>query len=705
MVDGSEGPNSSPVAELGPGSFGPRSRRPRLVAASVALVSVLAIVVAAAIAAPGGRSRVRSTTAAAPSGGILAVVSGASTEGGSSTSVGGPSAGPVSSGAPPDGPSTAAPPRRETGLVVLDPANGNVVDTIDPNVVVNGPRSMSITRDGQHAFVARVTHACSGEQRPTTDLVEYSLGDKTSKVVAADAGNPVVRPDGSRVAYSRTPCVGAGARPVATLVVHDLVGSTADVTFDALDPIAFSPDGAQLLVRDRMQRYELLSITDAAQSPTPLAAPEGLDLFGWIGAAMTGVDQTGVDHATLVPVDTPPQPAGKPILEFSTSLELVDFDESESVALLLERAGDRTLKRQRGTDLADIVKHVDAAKWIPHSSTTIPSSTTTASPTTTAKPAPSTTVPSGTDTIPAATPSEIMAVTSDGRVVQMAADGTVQRTIADPSNGRRADGVTVSPDGKTLIASYRTGCGVGYHDLRVISLDGTSSLLTSLGLGNGASVSPDGTTLAYEEQLQQPQPTSCDEGALILRDLATGTERRIDPASLDADVQHVRPVGWLDARHLVVYSFYADAAGRTYDVDVHATPVTSRRVPIEGRFGVRVLGDSGSLVGSDRRGDNVELVVMDPVTGGEQRTFATLPWPWPDNVILTDTTSSQSVLFLRNSAPPDASHVDLYAGHDLYRVDAGGTPKRIASGILDAVWGPGSSSNPTSTTATSPQPS
>lgn len=408
MVDGGSGSHESPNAiELGPGSSGDAARRRRFVAAMVASVSVVAIVVVAVVVAPDKKSRVRSAATATPSTRILAVIAAAHTDAESSTSastestgVGSPSSDFVDGTSSGSGPTTssittssAAPPANGTRLVALDPADGHVVDTIDPNVVVSGPRSIAVTRDGQRAFVAEVPHQCTGEQRSTTQIVGYSLGDKTSKVVASDAGNPVVSPDGSKLAYRRSPCVGAGAMPIATLVEHDLVGDAPDAVFDSVDPIAFSPDSAQLLVRDKLQRYGILTLAEPTQGPTTIVVPQGLDAFGWIGAKLAGVYPLGADHSGLVTVETGPASAGKPIVEFPSSLDLVDFDESGPTALLLERAGDRTLKRQHGSDLVDITKHVDAAAWLPTvvsattstdaSTTSISVGTTAAEPTTT----------------------------------------------------------------------------------------------------------------------------------------------------------------------------------------------------------------------------------------------------------------------------------------------------------------------------------
>lgn len=86
--------------------------------------------------------------------------------------------------------SSAAPPENGTRLVALDPADGHVLDIIDPNVAVSGPRSIAVTRDGRRAFVAEVTHRCTGEQRSTTRIVEYPLGDKTLTGVSTAAWVP-----------------------------------------------------------------------------------------------------------------------------------------------------------------------------------------------------------------------------------------------------------------------------------------------------------------------------------------------------------------------------------------------------------------------------------------------------------------------------------------------------------------------------------
>lgn len=148
------------------------------------------------------------------------------------------------------------------------------------------------------------------------------------------------------------------------------------------------------------------------------------------------------------------------------------------------------------------------------------SPTTTTVATTTADETTTTTAP---DTGP---PGQIAAVLGDGRLVVLSgANGEVERTLLEgiDVNDPASNGVAVTPDGEgVFVVSPGTGGAGGPEVLRVPISGGEPEVI---GPGRAPSVSPDGTTLAYNdvEEGEGPLPVP----VIVLRDLETGEERRL----------------------------------------------------------------------------------------------------------------------------------------------------------------------------------
>ena len=170
--------------------------------------------------------------------------------------------------APPSGPGGAGRPgivavTDRGALVVLDPLTG-----IARKILVRGdvlPGTVSVSPDGRTVYFA-AGHGCTGmiESVPTA-------GGRVS--VIAPGVRPAVSPDGTRLAFVRTPC-----RPSATVaspevVVRDLAGGGETVLPAASRPssagmvaeLSWSPDGRRLLVSaSRSNGYWVLAQVDLA---------------------------------------------------------------------------------------------------------------------------------------------------------------------------------------------------------------------------------------------------------------------------------------------------------------------------------------------------------------------------------------------------------------------------------------------------------
>ena len=85
------------------------------------------------------------------------------------------------------------------------------------NLDVAGLHSISVSSDGQTAYVARRTESqCPSSQVPSAEIVEVSLhGTGEPRVIARSGQSPYVSPDGKHVAYFVSGCAERGRRAEA----------------------------------------------------------------------------------------------------------------------------------------------------------------------------------------------------------------------------------------------------------------------------------------------------------------------------------------------------------------------------------------------------------------------------------------------------------------------------------------------------------
>lgn len=138
------------------------------------------------------------------------------------------------------------------------------------------------------------------------------------------------------------------------------------------------------------------------------------------------------------------------------------------------------------------------------------------------QPAPTTRVRNTLQPVPE---SQIVAWTRTGRLLVLDASGHEVRQLAKIRAGQIGVGpsnVVLTPDRTQAIVSWEVGEPGCFFQIGMVPVDGSGSLAT-WGEGTSASFSPDGARVAWRE-VQGPD---CTGQAIVIRDLASGRERRI----------------------------------------------------------------------------------------------------------------------------------------------------------------------------------
>lgn len=147
--------------------------------------------------------------------------------------------------------------------------------------------------------------------------------------------------------------------------------------------------------------------------------------------------------------------------------------------------------------------------------------------------------------------SQIVAWTQKGKLVvlDVRTGHEVRQLTSVPVNvGTGPSGVLLTPDRTKAIVWWSTAEPGCFDELGMIRVDGRRSM-EPLGQGTAPTLSPDGRRLAWRE-ITDPD---CVPQALVIRELATGAERRINVSSQAG--YSPRGPWWKDSRTLV----FADA--------------------------------------------------------------------------------------------------------------------------------------------------
>lgn len=260
-------------------------------------------------------------------------------------------------------------------LVLLDPSDGHVVRVILSNLDVAGPHSISVSSDGQTAYVARRTESqCPSSQVPSAEILEVSLrGTGEPRVIARSGQSPYVSPDGKHLAYLVSECAGSGSAPKRALAVRDL---TTDVvrTRDNVEPLAWSSDSSTIVARSyTTQGIELIDAT----SPTLVGKPlplVGIDPIGYAGDQLVGERHTNGDE--IVNIDTATGKASKARATVPTGSTVAGINDDGDLLLFTAEtatsSGTRpsapntwTLSRFHAGRVNQLGTGVAAAAWVP----------------------------------------------------------------------------------------------------------------------------------------------------------------------------------------------------------------------------------------------------------------------------------------------------------------------------------------------------
>ncbi len=270
---------------------------------------------------------------------------------------------------------------------------------------------------------------------------------------------------------------------------------------------------------------------------------------------------------------------------------------------------------------------------------------------------------------------------ADGAVVVASTEtGQILSTIAGPDVvGDRVGGadfftttVALSPDRRGVYFTAFESQGAGRR-LMLAPLDGAAP--QDLGLGWGPLPSPDGGRLAYVACAHD----GCG-GAIVVRDLRTGTETRVAIDPLDADVLGV-PAAWLPDGRLAVNLVYpGDSPGSIRVIDPDSPPTAAIDAPevepvvpdVSSWRAVGYHGPTDGLLAVEAccglQGGTMRVVSVDPDTGRELGTIVRGGW-WV--------------------VEPDASGRDLLLIDDQGSVHVardGEATRHVADGFADVDW-------------------
>jgi dipeptidyl aminopeptidase/acylaminoacyl peptidase len=283
--------------------------------------------------------------------------------------------------------------------------------------------------------------------------------------------------------------------------------------------------------------------------------------------------------------------------------------------------------------------------------------------------------------------SEIVAAI-DGRVeVLSAADGRVVRTLAEAPFGQSGLGATAvapTPDGSTVYFERGEQCGFRPSIWRVSTTGGPAEQITDT--GRSPVVSPDGRSLAYATSSADP-PGDCGPfDVLVVRDLVSGTERRLP---YPQDTGTVSPLAWApDSTRLVIFAATPDRDRVFASIDVTADALREVEELAEPAGNGYEFLPSGEPVTAFPSDSSSRIATFDTQTGAEQRLVAEVARPL--SLVGVDPSGESFLL--------EGPLADTAAGHDLYQANVGDTePVQLAERVRSAAWLPAQRATPTPT--------
>lgn len=295
------------------------------------------------------------------------------------------------------------------------------------------------------------------------------------------------------------------------------------------------------------------------------------------------------------------------------------------------------------------------------------------------RPAPSPPTTS-TTTLHALAESQIVAWTHDGHLVVLDASGRDLRQLAEVRAGQVGVGpsnVVLTPDRTQAIVTWEVGEPGCFFRIGMVPVDG-SAPLADWGEGTTPSFSPDGRRVAWREV----KDTECAGQAIVVRDLATGRERRI---SID-DRSGYSPAGpwWHSDNHTVllgaadqalagstVAALALDADRATSTRDGVAVSFQCDSDTIALAFANQVVGSSDLIVAASGSRDTGYPIVQCTLDGSPPRELVRAP------------------VFIFGARPDERGRRFLAISRDskLIEIRSGAPPRRLSSELFQsATW-------------------
>lgn len=304
---------------------------------------------------------------------------------------------------------------------------------------------------------------------------------------------------------------------------------------------------------------------------------------------------------------------------------------------------------------------------------------------------------------PIRAPRELVALTSDFRVVRMNTTGKISETIAKGWGVTRGlPAMSVSPDGTTLYMEVTRptttrDCrppGSVTEEIVAIALHGNKPTRV-VAQGRWPAVSPDGQFLAWATRSTPTAPNSCDPTGITVRNLETGAERHwAYSATASQDGGLLSSLSWApDSRHLAFAWLERTASIHVLDTRSSGPLSDSPTTPIPediswaGYDGA--TGDFLAVREPTHSGGRYTIVALDPSSGETTREILDLRGTPSDGNALDKVadgiaaSGSGRELLISETESPGGRNDSLYRWSARRPVE-----RLVALDIVAAVWIP-----------------